>query len=378
LSGSVPPAIAGTFIGRPTVVLLPDGRLCAYNGYERIPSPVTQSQTNQAAAQEPTWRVVERPSIEFIGGSNWVMIATTGREIVGVKSDGSLWSAPFFEKVDQAGNVIPIRTGTPTQKGLKLRATGLKFDRLGAESNWASVAAGWQHCVALKREGTIWGWGNNSNRQLGDGPNAITNGLAQIGTESNWIAVFASSEHTFAVNSAGEIWKWGKFTTDVWGRETEPGPVKLNLKVAGVRSVASENNFDLILDKDGNLWGLGRIPPSLIGGRTIQIQKSPKKLSGENWSIIDLKWQGFAGLKNDGTLWNQPMSHFLEGRSLQPVQLGERTDWVAVSKDWDSVLAVGKDGTICRFGKPTLGPNLELLAPTRRVTWHLNLLDAAR
>src|SRR5450759_5515403 len=100
LSGPVRPVIVGSFIDRPTVVLLPDGRLCSFRGYERIPTPIPQTNSSQTADSEPVWRTIKNPQVEFIGGSNWLAIATTGREIAGVKSDGSLWSALRFEQVD--------------------------------------------------------------------------------------------------------------------------------------------------------------------------------------------------------------------------------------------------------------------------------------
>lgn len=31
------------------------------------------------------------------------------------------------------------------------------------------VASGYHHTVALKEDGTLWAWGNNSSGQLGDG-----------------------------------------------------------------------------------------------------------------------------------------------------------------------------------------------------------------
>src|SRR4030066_107311 len=40
-------------------------------------------------------------------------------------------------------------------------------------SGVAAVAAGWQHSVALKSDGTVWAWGDNGEGQLGDGTPAI-------------------------------------------------------------------------------------------------------------------------------------------------------------------------------------------------------------
>jgi hypothetical protein len=60
------------------------------------------------------------------------------------------------------------------------------------------------------------------------------------------------------------------------------------------------------------------------------------------------------------------------------VRLGNRTDWLAEAYEWPAVIALAKDGTVCRFGKSFYSDDLEnLLAPTRRCTWSVNLLDSA-
>ena len=162
-----------------------------------------------------------------------------------------------------------------------------------------------RHFVALKRDGTIWGWGDNGNQQLGDGPKIVTNAPVQIGQVTTWIAVYAGNGHSYAVNREGEIWKWGKFATDIYQRKMEEGPVKLNIKVPGVRSVSTgDNNLDLILDTDGNLWGLGLIPPALRGeGYGMEYFAEPRRLGGANWLAVSCSWQGLLGVKTDGTLW---------------------------------------------------------------------------
>lgn len=40
------------------------------------------------------------------------------------------------------------------------------------DKNWVAIAAGARHSVALKADGSLWGWGLNDHGQLGDGANA--------------------------------------------------------------------------------------------------------------------------------------------------------------------------------------------------------------
>jgi alpha-tubulin suppressor-like RCC1 family protein len=35
--------------------------------------------------------------------------------------------------------------------------------------DWLMIAAGAYHTLAVKRDGTSWGWGSNQSGQLGDG-----------------------------------------------------------------------------------------------------------------------------------------------------------------------------------------------------------------
>ena len=62
---------------------------------------------------------------------------------------------------------------------------------IGDEGVWTAfyvpkIAAGGSHTVALKNDGTVWAWGNNSSGQLGDGTTtdrttpAPVNGLTDV------------------------------------------------------------------------------------------------------------------------------------------------------------------------------------------------------
>jgi hypothetical protein len=385
LSGPVQPVIATTGIDDPSFVLLPDGRLCFYNSHERVPVATTKVNTNQSNAPKFTWREVKNPRIEFLGGSNWVSIAKTRSQLIGVKSDGSLWNAYWREWIARDGRTGPIRSFAPRPDHpdyVSSRQAGMKLDRIGKESDWLTVANGRSHFVALKRDGTLWGWGGNDHKQLGEGPQEITNAPVKINGDSDWTAVFASYGHTMAVKRDGSVWKWGRVTRNLGKRIVhEDGLVKLNLNVPGVRRVVSTDGWDLILDSEGNLWGLGQIPRRWLGGKGPEpIYTTAQKLGVTNWADINSLWgERLAGLKNDGSLWSDIADEYYRTGGLPAGRLGQRTDWLAAPReDWNCVLALARDGTLCRFGKSRPSDLEELLAPTRRVTWSVNVLDSAK
>ena len=73
-----------------------------------------------------------------------------------------------------------------------------------------AVAAGAQHTIAVKSNGTLWGWGNNGNGQLGTGNVTKYTAPQQIGTDTDWtMALDTYANHTIAVKKNGTIWAWG-------------------------------------------------------------------------------------------------------------------------------------------------------------------------
>ncbi len=64
---------------------------------------------------------------------------------------------------------------------------------VGTETNWSAIAAGSNHTVALKTDGTLWAWGLNTSGQLGDGTTVDKVSPVQIGTGTNWLAISAGT-----------------------------------------------------------------------------------------------------------------------------------------------------------------------------------------
>ena len=60
--------------------------------------------------------------------------------------------------------------------------------QVGALTTWKSVSAGGSHTIALKTDGTMWSYGLNNNRQLGDGTGVNKSSPVQIGSYTTWVS----------------------------------------------------------------------------------------------------------------------------------------------------------------------------------------------
>src|SRR2546425_479741 len=72
-----------------------------------------------------------------------------------------------------------------------------------------AVAGGGYHSLALKSDGTVWAWGDNSGGQLGNGTNTLSNTPVQVFGLSGVVAVAAGGGHSLALKSDGTVWAWG-------------------------------------------------------------------------------------------------------------------------------------------------------------------------
>ena len=77
--------------------------------------------------------------------------------------------------------------------------------QVGTATDWASVAAGDYHTVAVKTDGTLWAWGDNGYGQLGDGTTTNHSSPVQVGLGHRWVSVSAGGSHTMALAVSGFV-----------------------------------------------------------------------------------------------------------------------------------------------------------------------------
>ncbi len=80
------------------------------------------------------------------------------------------------------------------------------------------------HTVAIKPNGSLWAWGNNTYNQLRNGTTTNEIFPIQIGTSTNWQKIASEGEtlHNVAVKTDGTLWAWGYNNFGQLGDGTNP------------------------------------------------------------------------------------------------------------------------------------------------------------
>jgi alpha-tubulin suppressor-like RCC1 family protein len=145
--------------------------------------------------------------------------------------------------------------------------------QLGTLNNWKSISVS-THILAIKTDGTLWSWGMNSYGELGNGNNNNTNPSnyipAQIGTATNWKLVSAGRQHSLAIKTDGTLWVWGLNDYGQLGDGTninKSSPIQIGTS-NNWKQVTAGNWFSTAIKNDGTLFSCGRNDYGQLGDGT--------------------------------------------------------------------------------------------------------------
>jgi len=136
-------------------------------------------------------------------------------------------------------------------------------------NNWICVSTGAHQTIALKSDGTMWGWGHNNHGQVG-----VTN-LADIVCPvqlcgSGWIDIAGSSYKHFARKTDNTMWSWGhnphaELGTSDFANKSCPVQIGSATNWIKLASSGTGNHHWGAIKSDGTLWTWGYNPHGELG-----------------------------------------------------------------------------------------------------------------
>jgi alpha-tubulin suppressor-like RCC1 family protein len=273
----------------------------------------------------------------------WQIVSAGSSHTLAIKPDGTLWAWGF-------NGDAQLGDGTTTEKSNPIQ--------IGTASDWKAVSAGNNHSLAIKTDGTLWAWGDNFWGQLGDGSFGNHRIVpTKIGTATNWEFICAGLGFSLAIKTNGTLWGWGDNFYGQLGISTVAFvPTQIGTGTDW-SSISAGGNHTLAIKVDNTLWASGYNAAGQLGdGTTIDKNVFTKIGTGTNWKTVEAGYDFSLALKTDGTLWSwgdnysgQLGDGTYTGKTI-PSQVGTASNWNSIDAGNNNSLALKTNGTIWSWG----------------------------
>lgn len=248
-----------------------------------------------------------------------------------------------------------------------------------------ALAAGANHGLALKNDGSVWAWGRNIAGELGDGTGAPQATPVQVANLSGVVAIAAAGVTSLALKNDGSVWVWGVDLTSIY-----PGNSYVPVQVGGLKGISQISvggvNSAMALQTDGmpsgTLWTWGNNQNGKLGDGTTTQRDVPVAVA----QGVTAGAAGFLhayALKEDGTVlaWgrntNGQLGDGTTAEKYRPTLIPSLSGVVTIAAGMLSGLAVEADRTVWSWGDNTygqLGDGTGTMRTTPVRTWILDPL----
>ena len=253
---------------------------------------------------------------------NVVSIDTQFSSVAALKNDGTVWTWGWNGN-GELGDGSKINRSIPVQ-------VCSDFDCNNHLDNIAAVSTGAGFMVALKSDGTVWSWGSNYDGELGNGttvnsvvPVQVCEDISCASFLSQVTLIDAGSDFAIALKKDGSVWAWGDNT---YGQladssnigSTIPQPVCADANCLSfldqIKNLSATFSSSIALKNNGELLTWGNNVRGKLGDGSAGVDESkfspvsvcaePSCTSNLN-SIVEIAGGTFYGtaLKEDGTIW---------------------------------------------------------------------------
>jgi alpha-tubulin suppressor-like RCC1 family protein len=232
------------------------------------------------------------------------------------------------------------------------------------------VARGYKHTLAIREDGSLYAWGDNSTGQLGLGNQTTYYTPQRVGTATNWVSVAAAGStsavggFSVALNSKGEIWTWGANSLGQLGNGAYQD-LRVPALVSGNWIAISAHALNVLAQaSDGSLWGWGYNGDGQLGNGTTSNSNVPVAVyfGSQDWVHFDAGSNHSVGILLDGTLWcwgnnsHGENANLYNSYNLDPIQeYTYASDWLYASAGHDHTLGLKNNRTLYAWGSNQWG-----------------------
>lgn len=201
-----------------------------------------------------------------------IQIAAGNSFALAVKDDGTVWAWGSNSKgqLGTASDTTPF-LAAPAQ------ISGSGFEKI------IKAAAGVEHALAIKEDGSVWSWGSNDKGQLGLGHNTDNNVPTCVALPTGTVIDEVSAgNHSLALQSNGALWAWGKNDMGQLGDDTtsdrnSPVPVA---DITEVGAITVAPTWSVAIQRDGSMWAWGDNEKGQLLDNTMTQRHYPVKAQG--------------------------------------------------------------------------------------------------
>jgi RHS repeat-associated protein len=291
--------------------------------------------------------------VQALGLTGCVAVSSGYYHVLALKGDGTVWSWGY-------NNYGQLGTGNG----------GINYSipaQITSLDGVIAIAAGQYHSLALRSDGTVWAWGYNAVGQLGNSTTANSSIPVQVqGLPSNIVAIAAGGYHSLALDANGNVWGWGYDSDGELGFGTSGysyvNAVQLT-SLTGVTAIAGGLWHSLFVSTNGAVWATGLNSSGQLGNNSTAASLVPVQVSGLTGVGSVSAGEFFSSaLKTNGTVWTWGDNSARElgngstnSISAVPVQVTSLANIVGLSSAGYHNLALQTNGGVVVWGDNSSG-----------------------
>jgi alpha-tubulin suppressor-like RCC1 family protein len=237
--------------------------------------------------------------------------------------------------------------------------------RIESDSDWELLAGNTNTSYGIKSNGTLWSWGYSGNGQLGLSTYTSKSTPTRIGSASSWEVIGSGYHHFFAKNSNQQLYSCGRNDYGQLGLgNTIERSSLVYVSLSHNKEISGGVAHTLLLGTDGSLWSVGYDLAGQLGVNTNNVHRSNFIQVGTatDWKKICCGGYHNLAIKTNGTLWSwgsngngQCGYNTAYLHCSVPTQVGGDSDWTHIGCGSHSSFGIRDDGTLWSWGNNDYG-----------------------